>query len=79
MILRKRPVLNYFSSIHDFLYAKKGISNASQFYFKKELIDLSKKENQILVLMMENPILYNPIKNPKLVEEKLIKQNKGKN
>lgn len=71
--------LIYLSSIQDFTYNNKGIFNASEFFFKKDLKDLNKEENQILVLMMENPIRYNPIKFPKEVEEKLKTINKSKN
>lgn len=70
--------LSYLSSIRDFTYENRGIENASLFFFNKEINKLTKEEMQTLVLMMENPIKYNPKRNPKEVEEKLNLINKGK-
>jgi hypothetical protein len=67
--------LNYLTSIHDFLYDNKGISEASLFYFKKNLEDLNVTEMQSLVLMLNNPILYNPIKYPEILKMELEKIN----
>jgi len=68
--------LSYLSSIRTFTFGNRGIENASSFYFKKNLKELNKREMQTLILMIENPIRYNPIRNPKEVEEKLRLINK---
>lgn len=65
--------LAYLTSKFDFSYGINGISNASHFYFKKNLKDLKELEMQTLVLMLRNPILFNPIKNPENVKLELEK------
>jgi hypothetical protein len=55
----------------DYLFGNIGISKAANFYFKKNLSELNEDEMIILVLMLENPSLYNPIRHPERVEKKL--------
>lgn len=41
-----------------------GIEQASKYYFGKSVKDLTLAESSMLVGMFQNPILYNPFKNP---------------
>ena len=41
-----------------------GVEQASQYYFGKSVKDLTLAESSMLVGMFQNPILYNPFKNP---------------
>lgn len=62
-----------FELLHsDFLYGQKGIKNASKFYFSKKLNQLTAEEQIMLLVMSENPALYNPIRR----KEKLMKKVK---
>jgi hypothetical protein len=69
----------------DYLHGNIGIKNASKYYFKKEFEDLNQREKLTLIVMFQNPSLYNPIRRPEKVKmkvdlfEKIInKQNKLK-
>jgi len=55
---------DFIANNSDFLYNQIGISQASNFYFKKEIMDLSDKEIVGLILMLQNPALYNPRRYP---------------
>lgn len=52
--------LNWLLSEIDFLTDRKGIRAASEFYFNKEITELNSAEMAVLVIMIENPIKYNP-------------------
>lgn len=67
--------LSFLASEIDFLYENKGIKKASSYYFNKEMNSLNKEELQALIFMMENPILYNPKRNPNAVKERLAEIN----
>lgn len=62
---------------YHFLYGNKGINSASKYYFNKKITELNYDEMATLVIMLRNPSLYNPIKNPENVEEKLNKLKKN--
>lgn len=44
----------------DYLFGNNGIKDAAKFYFKKSLEQLNTEEKLVLVVMLENPSLYNP-------------------
>lgn len=55
----------------DYLYGNKGIKDAAKFYFKKNLEQLNEEEKITLIVMLENPSLYNPIKRKEKVMDKV--------
>ncbi|MGB1295870.1 MAG: transglycosylase domain-containing protein [Flavobacteriales bacterium] len=73
--LSQEECLNYLTERHDFLYSNIGIRQASTYYFKKDLEHLNTKEYATLVLMLKNPSIYNPKKNPNRLESRLRAYN----
>ncbi|MCT4664340.1 MAG: transglycosylase domain-containing protein [Flavobacteriales bacterium] len=73
--ISQRACLNYLASRYDFLYNTRGIHQASLFYFKTELDSLNTEQYAILSLMMENPSVFNPKRNPQKLKEILKKKN----
>lgn len=71
----QRQCLNFLASKYDFLYTNIGIENASRFYFNRKVDSLTKKQMQILTLMLKNPSQYNPKRYPKIVDQKLKELN----
>lgn len=67
----QKQCLYLYAQQFDFLYNNKGIKSASEYFFHKKTDDLSYDEMATLILMFQNSSLYNPIKNPKLIEQKL--------
>ena len=69
--------LNYYVQNFDFGYDNKGLNSASEFYFSKRISELNHEELATLVLMLKNPVLYNPKRFPERLKEKLteIKTN----
>lgn len=53
----------------DFMNNQKGIYNASEYYYEKDLKDLSSKEQLELIIMMKNPAYYNKRRFPKRLEQ----------
>lgn len=56
----------------DYLYHNRGIKEAAHYYYNKELKDLNQKERITLILMLENPTLYNPIKNTERLQKRIL-------
>jgi membrane peptidoglycan carboxypeptidase len=76
----QKECLNWLMEKSDFLYNSVGIKQASEFYFKKGISELNERELASLVIMANNPSLYNPLRRRKLLEEKveeLLKKNKS--
>ena len=48
-----------------------GVFKALKYYFNKELNKLSQREKLTLIVMYENPSLYNPIRRPEKVKLKV--------
>lgn len=73
----QKECINWIVSNYDFLENQIGISNASKFYYKKDISKLSDAEMATLALIFKNSSLYNPKRNPdgmkKLVSELLMK------
>ncbi|MTH13983.1 transglycosylase domain-containing protein [Flavobacterium sp. LC2016-01] len=67
----KLELLNY-----DFCFRTIGIHNACQFYFHKTVGELNEKEKLTIVAMISNSALFNPIKNKKRVENKILMYQK---
>lgn len=56
----QKQCFNYTMSRMDFLYQTRGVKEASEFYFKKSINQLSDSEIVNLILMYNNPSYYNP-------------------
>lgn len=63
----KEEIIAMYMNIYDFGYAADGIRSASKIYFGKEPIDLKIEESAVLVGMLKNSSLYNPIRREELV------------
>ena len=55
----------------DFLNNNIGIKNAAKFYFDKKIKNLNEEEKITLIVMMENPSLYNPKRRKEMVKDKV--------
>ncbi len=55
----------------DYLFGNKGIKDAANFYFKKNLEQLNEEEKLTLIVMLDNPSLYNPIRRKEKVMNKV--------
>lgn len=58
----KEEIITMYLNKYDFLYQAVGVRSASRIYFDKEPKDLKIEEAAVLVAMLKNPILYNPVK-----------------
>lgn len=67
----QRECLNYVVQEFDYVYGQVGIKNAAKFYFEKEINQLNTKEYQTLIVMLQNPSIYNPKRYPDQLEAKL--------
>lgn len=63
----------------DFLNQQIGINNASRFYYGKSLDSLSLDEQLGLIISLDNPSMYNLIRYPESVKEKVEKTKKELN
>lgn len=54
-----------------FPHNNEGIEEASIFYFSKTLQQLSRREKITIIALLKNTSLYNPIRNPKAVENRV--------
>lgn len=61
----KEEIIALYFNEFDFLYGANGIKSASEIYFKKRPDNLSMNEAAMLVRMLKNPSLYNPMINMK--------------
>lgn len=66
----KEEILTMYLNQYDFLNQAVGIRSASNIYFAKEPKDLDVKESAMLVGMLKNSALYNPLRRPELVTER---------
>ena len=55
----------------EFLNNNIGIKNAAKFYFDKKIKNLNEEEKITLIVMMENPSLYNPKRRKEMVKDKV--------
>ena len=66
----KQEILTMYLNKYDFLNLAVGIKSASRIYFGKEPKDLTINESAMLVGMLKNAALFNPLRREKLVENK---------
>ncbi len=66
----KQEIIAMYLNIYDFNYFADGIRSASRIYFGKEPKDLKIEEAAVLVGMLKNSSLYDPIKRPELVTQR---------
>ncbi|MBK8505655.1 MAG: transglycosylase domain-containing protein [Saprospiraceae bacterium] len=66
----KEEILAMYLNHFDFLYNSHGIQAASETYFGKNQEDLKIEEAALLVGMLQNPSLYNPMRRPELVAQR---------
>ncbi len=63
----KEEIIAMYLNIYDFNYNADGIRSAARIYFGKEPIELKTEESAVLVGMLKNSSLYNPIRRETLV------------
>src|SRR5690606_2720019 len=63
----KEEIIKMYLNIYDFGYNADGIRSASRIYFGKEPQNLKIEESAVLVGMLKNSSLYNPIRRKELV------------
>jgi len=63
----KQEILTMYLNKYDFLNQAVGMRSASRIYFGKEPIDLSLSESAMLVGMLKNASLYNPLRRAEMV------------
>ncbi len=63
----KEEIIAMYMNIYDFGYNADGIRSASRIYFGKEPTDLKTEESAVLIGMLKNSSLYNPIRREELV------------
>lgn len=73
----QKDCLNYYLENFRFLNRVRGIETAAKFYFQKEIANLSEDEMIGLIVMLENPVLYNPKRFKERHDEK-VKEVKKK-
>ena len=66
----KEEIITMYLNIYDFGYFGDGIKSASNIYFSKEPIDLKIEESAMLVGMLQNSSLFNPIKRPEITKKR---------
>lgn len=62
----KEEIIAMYLNIYDFNYNADGIRSAARIYFGKEPKDLKTEESAVLVGMLKNSSLYNPIRREEL-------------
>ena len=63
----KKEIITMYLNLYDFNYNADGLRSAANIYFSKEPSDLLLEESAMLVGMLKNSSLYNPIRRPSLV------------
>lgn len=66
----KSEILTMYLNKYDFLNQAVGIRSASRIYFGKEPKELSQEESAMLVGMLKNSSLFNPIRRPEMVKQR---------
>lgn len=66
----KQEILTMYLNKYDFINLAVGIRSASRIYFGKEPIDLTVSESAMLVGMLKNASLYNPLRRPERVKNR---------
>ena len=63
----KEEIIAMYLNIYDFGYAADGIRSAARIYFGKEPIELKVEESAMLVGMLKNSSLFNPLRREEMV------------
>ncbi len=66
----KEEILKMYLNQFDFLYNAVGIKSAAYVYFGKKPRDLTIEEAAMLVGMVKNPAVYNPVRRPELTKNR---------
>ncbi len=66
----KNEIITMYFNKYDFTNSAVGIRSASRIYFGKEPNDLQIEESAMLVGMLKNSSLYNPIRRPEMVMQR---------
>ena len=66
----KEEIVTMYLNIYDFGYYGDGIKSASNIYFSKEPIDLKVEESAMLIGMLQNSSLYDPIRRPEITKNR---------
>ncbi|MEZ4908160.1 MAG: transglycosylase domain-containing protein [Saprospiraceae bacterium] len=66
----KEEIIAMYLNKFEFIYGAHGIEAASETYFGKRQNDLTLSESAMLIGMLKNPALYNPVKNLDLAIER---------
>jgi penicillin-binding protein 1A len=66
----KQEIIGMYLNKYDFLNQAVGIRSASRIYFGKEPIDLTQTESAMLVGMLKNASLYNPLRRAEIVKNR---------
>ena len=66
----KEEILTMYLNIYDFGYYGDGIKSASNIYYSKEPIDLKVEESAMLIGMLQNSSLYDPIRRPEITKNR---------
>lgn len=66
----KDEIINLYLNKYDFNYQAVGIQSAAQIYFNKPLRELKIEEAAMLVGMLNNSALYNPLRRPELTKQR---------
>lgn len=66
----KNEIVAMYLNIYDFNYNADGIRSASSIYFSKTPDQMSLSESAMLVGMLKNSSLYNPLRRPELVRKR---------
>jgi penicillin-binding protein 1A len=66
----KEEIITMYFNKYDFVYQAVGIRSASKIYFGKEAKNLNIEESAVLVAMLKNAALYNPVRRPEMVKQR---------
>jgi len=66
----KNEIITMYLNKYDFGHNAVGIRSAARIHFGKEPIDLNMEESAMLVGMLKNSSLYNPIRRPEMVQQR---------
>ena len=66
----KNEIITMYLNKYDFGHNAVGIRSAARIHFGKEPIDLSIEESAMLVGMLKNSSLYNPMRRPEMVKDR---------
>lgn len=60
----KEEIITMYLNKFDFIYRANGIQTAAQTYYQKDVKDLTVDESAVLISMLKNPVLFNPVDHP---------------